>query len=92
MRLRTRIHRKDHVIPKGICDLLRELGEDRVVEGARRERQSLRLLYERLDDARVAMALEACGEVSLSCHLWRKHGGLTWFTALDRRQNRSWDI
>ena len=51
------VHRQHHIIPKHLLHLLGPLGKDIVVERARAEGQSARLLGERLDELRVAMPL-----------------------------------
>lgn len=56
-RLRTRIHRQHHVVSEHGGDLLREDAEDGVVECTRGERELLGLRRQRVDNARVAVAL-----------------------------------
>ena len=55
--LSSSVHGQDHVVPEKVSDLLCEAAEHGVVERARGEREPLRLLRERGDEARVAVAL-----------------------------------
>jgi hypothetical protein len=59
-RLRARIHRQHHVVSEHGGDLLREDTKDGIVECTRGERELLGLRRQRVDDARVAVALIDC--------------------------------
>ena len=56
-RLRPRVHRQDHIIPKQFGDLLGEGTKDGIVECSRGQRQALSLLHQRCYDPRVAVTL-----------------------------------
>lgn len=56
-RLRARVHRQNHIVPKQLGDLLGEGTKDGIVERSRGQRQTLSLLHQRCHDARVAVAL-----------------------------------
>ena len=56
-RLRSCVHRQDHVIPKELGDLFGEEAEKGIVKCTRGERQTLSLLHQGCHNAGVAVAL-----------------------------------